>query len=141
MADLYFFDDVFNVIQGGKPQKKRSKKQLVKAVSLIQGTRSNQLAGKGSQDVDVKAIQPLKIVYAMPALQVARTSKRPIQVPFDDGLDKEDQVPINDQHGRKRRATAPFEIPSTAKGRAVTPRPRKVDTWQPSRALEWISVS
>ena len=23
----------------------------------------------------------------------------------------------------------------------VTPRPEKVDTWQPSRALEWVSVS
>ena len=32
MDDLFSFDNVVNAIQGGKPQKKRSKRQLVKVL-------------------------------------------------------------------------------------------------------------
>ena len=56
MVDLYFFDDVVNAIQGEKPQKKRNKKQLVKAVSLSQGIRSSQSVGEGNRVPNVEAI-------------------------------------------------------------------------------------
>ena len=62
MDDLFFFDNVVNAIQGGNPLKKRSKRQLVKAVSLSQGSRNSQSASEDSRAVDVEAILSLSII-------------------------------------------------------------------------------
>ena len=90
MDDLFFFDDVVNAIQGEKPQKKRSRRRLVKSASMSQGIESSQSVGEGSWVANVEAIQPLSIIPAVLALQASRIFKEPIQVPSGDGSDVED---------------------------------------------------
>ena len=55
----------------------------------------------------------------VPAPQATGIYGEHIQVFSSDGLDVEDQVPINDLQVRKRKATNLYEVPSTVEDQAI----------------------